>query len=51
MAEPTTQNFDWADEVAKAEGERLNEKPVVYEFNGGKRKFKEEEIHGIYEEA
>jgi hypothetical protein len=51
MAETTTRTFDWADEVVKAEGERLNEKIVVYEFNGGKRQFKEEEIHGAYEEA
>lgn len=49
MAEVTTTNFDWADEVKKAEGEKLDEKPVVYEFNGGKSTFCEEEIHGIYE--
>ena len=48
MADTSTTTYDWADEVRKAEGEKLDEKPVVYEFNGGKAKFVEEEIHGFY---
>ena len=51
MSGTNTREIDWAAEVAKAEGEKLNEKPVVYEFNGGKKKFREEVIHGFYEEA
>jgi len=48
MADTNTTFFEWADEVRKAEGEKMDELPVVYEFNGGKREFREEEIHGFY---
>ena len=49
MSEPTMQTFDWADLCKRHEGDAYNEKPVVYEFNGGASTFTEEEIHGFYE--
>lgn len=43
----TTREFNWANEVKRAEGEEFFEKPVAYEFSTG-RKFKEEDPHGPY---
>lgn len=49
MSEVTTRDFDWANLVKTAEGKSYYEKPVVYEFNGGERVFRESDPHGVYE--
>ena len=43
----TTREFNWADEVKRAEGDRFYEKEVVYEFSDG-AEFKEYDPHGVY---
>ena len=48
MSQPEFRDFDWTTEVKKVEGKDFYEKPVVYEFNGGERVFKEEDPHGPY---
>ena len=47
MSQVTTREFDWTNEVKRAEGESFFEKPVVYEFSTG-RTFKEQDPHGPY---
>ena len=48
MSQVTTRQFDWTQEVKRAEGEQFFEKPVVYEFSTG-RTFKEQDPHGPYD--
>jgi len=49
MSEVTSKDFSWEALVKEAEGEAFYEKPVVYEFNGGEREFREQDPHGPYE--
>ncbi len=43
----TTREFNWRNEVVRAEGEAFFEKPEVYEFSTG-RTFTEQDPHGVY---
>lgn len=49
MADTTTRETTWAELVKEVEGDRLKEKPIAYEFNGGRRVFKsKEQFGGVY---
>ncbi len=49
MADTSSKTYNWKDLVQEAEGEKLQKKPVTYEFNGGKKVFREKENGGVYE--
>lgn len=49
MADTSSKTYSWKDLVQEAEGENLQKKPVAYEFNGGKKVFREQENSGVYE--
>ena len=49
VSETTSKEYDWKALVQEVEGERLKEKPIAYEFHGGKRVFRSrEENGGVY---
>ena len=47
MSEVTSKDFSWEALVKEHEGQDFYEKPVVYEFDGGKREFTEPLNHTI----
>ena len=49
MADTTTTEKNWTELVNEIEGDRVHEKPIAYEFNGGRRIFKsKEQFGGVY---
>jgi hypothetical protein len=52
MADTTTTEKSWAELVHEVEGDKMREKPVAYEFNGGRKIFKSrEQFGGVYAES
>ena len=49
MADTSSRTYSWKELVQETEGEKLQKKPVTYEFNGGKKVFREQENSGVYE--
>lgn len=49
MADTTTTEKSWLELVQEVEGDKMREKPIAYEFNGGRRVFKsKEQFGGVY---
>jgi hypothetical protein len=52
MADTTTTEKSWAELVNEIEGDKMREKPIAYEFNGGRKIFKSrEQFGGVYAES
>ena len=49
MSETTTKTYSFIDIVKELEGDGFLEKPIAYEFNGGRKVFKSKgEFGGVY---